>query len=231
MKSNNYFQRLHPYREALQALLYDNPIGLSATEIANRLVISDAECQDLLKNEQMRESVDVDLSDGNLIYKFKGKSNPNLTIEEGLNIAKRRKFVVKLREGVAVFLSIGIGITISIKITQLNIFFMPENAKNSKVNVLENKNEERGNFNELRIEAKITATKIKDLINEKEDLISRISKMQSLSSALDCSRYWRGDNTCYIEGRLLTEASFDREIAQMKLRIAQINEILDSYKK
>ncbi|MBC6472866.1 MAG: hypothetical protein GDA48_08625 [Hormoscilla sp. GM102CHS1] len=75
----------------------------------------------------------------------------------------------------------------------------------------------------------MAAQKLAELKDERDDLDRRIAHMISLADRNNCSKDWNQGKTCYLEGRLLSRAEFDRELAQMRLRISQINEILSLY--
>ncbi|MGK7899825.1 MAG: hypothetical protein AB4352_00150 [Hormoscilla sp.] len=75
-------------------------------------------------------------------------------------------------------------------------------------------------------EAEMAGERSSELENELYDLERRIAHMKCIAAQADCNKHWNQGNTCYLEGRLLSRAEFDRELAQMRLRISQINEIL-----
>lgn len=71
-------------------------------------------------------------------------------------------------------------------------------------------------------EAEMAAQRSSELKNERYDLERRIAHMKCIAAKADCSKDWNQGRTCYLEGRLLSRAEFDRELAQMKLMIRQI---------
>ncbi|MBC6423438.1 MAG: hypothetical protein GDA43_10130 [Hormoscilla sp. SP5CHS1] len=77
-------------------------------------------------------------------------------------------------------------------------------------------------------ELEIAAQKRLELEDERRDLAQRLAHMKSIAAKADCSTDWSQGKTCYLEGRLLSRAAFDRELAQMRLRISQLDEILSS---
>jgi len=72
------------------------------------------------------------------------------------------------------------------------------------------------------VEVEMAAQRSSELETERYDLERRIAHMKCIAAKADCNKDWNQGNTCYLEGRLLSRAQFDRELARMKLMIRQI---------
>jgi hypothetical protein len=57
--------------------------------------------------------------------------------------------------------------------------------------------------------------------------INRVSLMES--QRLKCYKNWLEDESCYITNRLLTESEFERELAEIKLEISKLTELISLY--
>ncbi|WP_414573004.1 hypothetical protein [Nostoc sp. CCY 9925] len=191
-----------PYREALHTLLCNYPNGLSALEIAEKLGISNSECNRLLKSEQIRDDIDADPSTGILIFKTKVTIPPINTLNKALIIAKQSKFLLKAKLAL-ILLSASI-VCFSIIANNLNIF----------ISFLKP--------NKAEIESELSKQNKIEIRNEIDDLNQRIRNIRSVAEISKCRIYWDNSQTCYIEGRLLTQSEFEKEIDEMKLQISQL---------
>ncbi len=208
---------IHPYREALHTLLSGYPEGLSAIAIASQLGLSKTECDRLLHSEQMRDAIEADPYSGTLLFRSKSNGQPGLTLEEELERARKKHL---LRRGIKVaFLSSllsGAAIALVSVVPAIRRAIEPPPATWDP------------ELSQISAELEIAAQKRLELENERRDLAQRLAHMKSLAAKADCSTDWSQGKTCYLEGRLLSRAAFDRELAQMRLRISQLDEILSS---
>lgn len=218
----------HIYHEALHTLLYSYTDGLTAVEIANKLDISASECERLLKIEQIQDTIDADPFTGILIFKSKRTTKPAYSLEEAINMAKRRKNLLGIEFGLT-FISSALA-TFTLVSISLNISLSFGNSGIKWSSGWDSANQSQENLIQSRVEAEIANQKRIELESEKNDLDRRIQHMESVVAKLECSsKYWNQGETCYVEGRLLSQSKFDREIAEMKLQVSKLNEILSLY--
>ncbi|HBE19712.1 MAG TPA: hypothetical protein DEG17_24105 [Cyanobacteria bacterium UBA11149] len=224
-KINKLFDLQNPYREVLHTLLYSYPNGLSAREISDKLGISETECDRLLKIEQIRDAVDADPFTGTLIFKSKRTNQPKYSIEEALKMAHRYKILLGIEIGAAILSASLISFTlISIPLNISLSFGTP--SRQIQPSKSWGNSQHTEDLIKARVEAELAAQKRQGLENEKNDLNKRITHLEALVDKAQCSKYWIKNETCYMEGRLLNQAEFEKEIAQMKLEVSKINEIL-----
>ncbi|MFB2973217.1 hypothetical protein ACE1CD_30000 [Aerosakkonema sp. BLCC-F183] len=230
-KINKFFHKPHPYQEALHTLLYSYPDGLSATEIADKLGISNSECDRLLKQEQIRDTIDVEPWTGTLIFKSQITTKPRYSLKEALKMAKRLKFLLGVEISLAILSSTLVGVTLISIPLNISLSFGSSNRDDVKQisGIWHSKNNE--DLLKARVEAEIATQKRIEIENQRNDLNIRIANMESLPAKSGCSKYWLQGQTCYLEGRLLSQAEFEREMAEMRLEVSKLNEILSLYSK
>jgi CTP-dependent riboflavin kinase len=208
----------HPYREALHTLLYDYPKGLSSIDIADRLNISDGECNDLLRLEQIRDAIDVDPYSGTLIYKSKRKIRPKFSLSKAIAIARHHQAMTIIKIASTLF-----AVTlISINISNITVNFgFPGKAPKEKQNLDEKSRRSLVN-------KKLAEQEKSELASVRDDLNRRINDMMAVVISGDCTSSWGEDKTCYIEGRLLNKAEVESELKEMKLEVKKIQEQYNS---
>jgi DNA-binding Lrp family transcriptional regulator len=205
----NKLKKEHPYREALHILLYDYPQGLSAQDIAEKLNISDIDCQNLLRIEEITDAINVDPYTGTLIY----RSQKIISSEISLSEAIRRIYLNKVLTGVHFFIITIIAITACVYIYPQVIQYLQERSLKSRADV------------------EIAAQNKSELLSQRDYLKMRIIKMEAVNRSITCESDWKQERTCYTEGRLLSKKVFNRELKEMRVELRKINELLtNSYK-
>jgi hypothetical protein len=222
-----YLNKPDKYKEPLHILLYSYPHGLSSVDIADQLQISDDQCQELLKIEQIRNAIEVDPFSGTLIYKTKRQIQPNKTFSEALQEVKESdKIKFSLADLKFILLGLTIPVIIIIKIS-INVFI----SHIEKVPQIVINQPYSQDLTDKRVEAELASQKKIELEKERDDLNKRIEHLQDIAKKNNCLKLWIERDQCYLEGRLMTQEKFDKEIAQMKLDVTKINEILAVYSK
>ncbi|GAB1542599.1 hypothetical protein NUACC21_52730 [Scytonema sp. NUACC21] len=213
----------HPYQEALHILLYNNPNGLSAQEIVEKLGISTSECNSLLEIEQIRDTIDADPLTGTLIFKTKASTIPSKSLDDALKNAYKRKMLSITKLGLTLFSTSLISCTILTISVNVFISFDKQNYDvNQYKSTPWHNNQSKETLNKARIEAELAKQKKIEKSNEINDLNQRILNIKSIAKNSKCSIYWDKSQTCYIEGRLLTQTEFEREIDEMKMQISEL---------
>lgn len=202
------FKGKQHYRDSLHLLLQKYSDGLPLAEISDVLKITDDECRKLIAEEEGRGILDVRFDGASIpLYISKRKISPSLSTSEISDASSGFKYLLIL--GIALML---------LCLLWLN-GLSHEAAQNtvtpSKVDVPEYR------------DARTAARKIAKYKSERSDLETRVSLMES--QRLKCYKNWLESESCYITNRLLTEAEFERELAEIKLRISQLNESISFY--
>ncbi|MBC6472863.1 MAG: hypothetical protein GDA48_08610 [Hormoscilla sp. GM102CHS1] len=216
LRKNTAADNIHPYREALHTLLSGYPEGLSAIAIASQLGLSEKECDRLLHSEQMRDAIEADPYSGKLLFRSKSNSQPGLTLEQELERARQKLRRRRIKVAFLSSLLSGAAIALVAVVPAIRRAIEPPPATWAP------------EWIQTRAELEIAAQKRLELEEERSDLAQRLAHMKSIAAKADCSTDWSQEKTCYLEGRLLSRAAFDRELAQMRLRISQLDEILSS---
>ncbi|MGK7899827.1 MAG: hypothetical protein AB4352_00160 [Hormoscilla sp.] len=216
LKKKTAADNIHPYREALHTLLSGDPEGLSAIAIASHLGLSEKECDRLLHSEQMRDAIEADPYSGKLLFRSKSNSQPDLTLEEELERARQKLRRRRIKVAFLSSLLSGAAIALVAVVPAIRRAIEPPAATWDP------------EWSQISAELEIAAQKRLELEEERRDLAQRLAHMKTIAAKADCSTDWSQGKTCYLEGRLLSRAAFDRELAQMRLRISQLDEILSS---
>jgi hypothetical protein len=160
------------------------------------------------KKEEERGTLDV-IFDGasTPLYISKRTISPSLFVSESSDASSGFKYLLLL--GIAlIFLCL-------LWLNGLSHEAAQNTVKPSKVDVPEYRN------------ARAAVRKIAKYKSERSDLESRVSLMES--QKLKCYKNWLESESCYITNRLLTEAEFERELAEIKLEISKLNELISLY--
>ncbi|MDJ1172393.1 hypothetical protein PMG71_23465 [Roseofilum sp. BLCC_M154] len=228
MLRNLFPYRKHPYQEALHTLLYDFPEGLSEEEIVQKLKISKRSGQQLLRKEQIEDRIHADPYSGILIYQSKQNKQPIRSLSEEIKMAKSnhiinilKVFVISVSAAFGIiFVSIKVFVFVNVNIVSIvNI-----NPKLPETQILQTQSPP--NLIRSRVDAKLATEKRLELVATKEDLDRRIKQMLFWAEDENCESFWKKADTCYIEGRLLSQVKFEDEIEEMKLQVTQIEEDL-----
>lgn len=159
------------YRDALYALLYDKPTGLSEGEIASKLNISESDCHNLLYFGEREELSGRTDERGVTLYTTRHTAAPPHSFEYELKLLKQNKHPILkflLSVGLVLLLLLGTAFLVSPYLSDSN---------NSAIAAINDRIEQ----------IKVSATQLK------------------------CEWYWRSGDSCYVDGRLLTKAQFQRE--------------------
>ena len=220
---SSIIQKEHLYRESLHTLLYSYPEGLSAIDIAGKLNLSDSECEKLLYLEQIRDAIDADPYSGILIYTSKRVTKPNCSLSKAIAMARHNQSLTIFK----VFSCFSFAL-ISTTLISININLNKSFSGSEKIKQDSTTNIESTPI-QARSDAKLTVQRRLQLESEKNYLDRRIMQMQSLATDKDCASIWQQDKVCNIEGQFLSKLKFEREIAEMKLKMIKINEVLAPY--
>lgn len=208
--------KLHPissYQNALHTLLKRKSDGLSSIEIAKFLNISNAKCEKLLYQEQLRETLDVDPYSGTLIYRSKLDISNN-SLDEEIRIA-RKKYLLNRIKSMEVKATFTIGLSLlTIRIANVNIG-LPRFKQQDSIPVIESKSEtliEDNNYDSINLE-------IERLNQIRQTLISGYNRET-------CAFEWNNSDTCYIQNRLYTKTEFENRLDSIEKRIKQIEKSL-----
>lgn len=231
MLRNLFASRKHPYQEALHTLLYEFPEGLSEEEIVEKLKIPKRSGQQLLRREQINDRIHADPYTGILIYQSKQNKEPIRSLSEAIKMAERNHSITVFQ----VF-SVSLFSLISTTLLSINIYV---NTKSPEIQVSQTKSPNRVEFQppsfgivtdrnliRSRVDGKLATEKRLELVATKEDLDRRIKQMLFWAEDENCESFWKKAETCYIEGRLLSQVKFEDEIKEMKLQVTQIEEYL-----
>jgi hypothetical protein len=109
----NISKKYAVYRDALHALLYQNPTGISEAEIANKLEISQSDCHELLHfGEIRRQEIWGNVNDrGMILYNTRQTERPPNSFEQELKILKHNQQPILkslIRAGFVLLLVLGI---------------------------------------------------------------------------------------------------------------------------
>lgn len=211
--------RNHPYREALQALLYAYSTGLTLREIADKLEISELKCRKLLSSEELNETIKSDPFTGKVLYTLTRRVKPTDSFESILQKSHKnniKNVFIQYSSGIALVAIIAISailfkantLVINFKNKQQIGYHLPESVKKE----IEFKSLSRDSYRSLK--------KLKDLKR-------RIHVLQATAIHKQCIKYWSTGDTCYIKGRLLSQKKFNDEIAEMNQVINKIEKNLD----
>lgn len=203
------FKGKQHYRDSLHLLLQKYSDGLPLAEISDVLKITDDECRKLIAEEEGRGILDVRFDGASTpLYISKRKTSPSLSTSEISDASSGFKYLLLL------------GITL-IFLCLLWLSGLSHDADQntatppSKVDVLEYG------------KAKISARKVAKYKSERSDLETRVSLMES--QRIKCYKDWLEGESCYITNRLLSEAEFERELAEINFEISRLNELISLY--
>ena len=206
-KNRKCHYKMHPYHDALHYILYYSKDGLTTEEVADKLKISDLECEHLLKTEQVLDNLNVNPFTGILIYKTKQNTQPTGSLDEILKKAKKTKIISTMKKLIVTFSSIA---SFTIVPITFNVSLFP---KKPNIDVFDF-------YIEPSVKKELDRRNTIKRENKMNDLIHRIRGLQL--SSVDCEEIWDKNKTCYIEGRLLTKNEVETEINQMTDMINQI---------
>jgi hypothetical protein len=202
------FKGKQHYRDSLHLLLQKYSDGLPLAEISDVLKITDDDCRKLVAEEEVRGTLDVRFDGASIpLYISKRKISPSLSTSEISDASSGFKYLLLL--GITlIFLCL-------LWLNGLSHKSVQNTATPSKVDVPE------------YVEAKISARKVAKYKSERSDLESRVFRMES--QKVKCYKNWLESESCYITNRLLTEAEFERELAEIKFEISRLNELISLY--
>ena len=77
--------------------------------------------------------------------------------------------------------------------------------------------------------AKVASREIARLQQEATALRTRIASWRDAVRGTDCRAKWSVGETCYLNGRLMSETGYEREAAKLDVRSKEISHLLSSY--
>lgn len=198
------FKTKENYRNYLHQILQSYSDGLSLAEISDVLKITDNVCEKLIAEEEKRGTLAVNFDkDSTPLYISKRKISASQSLEKNSWFKYLVVLVIAL---IVLFLFL------------LNGIFhqASENlAPQSKIDL------------PTYVNAKIAAKKIAKYKSDRTDLENRLGIMES--QRMKCYDDWLESKSCYITNRLLSEAEFERELAEINLEISKLNELISLY--
>ena len=229
------FRQKQNYKTRLHLLLQANPDGLPIAEIADLLQLNDTKCKYLIAEEEARGTVDVKIADSEIPLYFSKRKVMISQDSIDRYALPNTKFLVIGCVAILLGLFVLSGWLYEFKYPQDSLtstyMDLPSSVQHKESNKksLNYRSQQHDiNLSEY-VEGKIAKKKISEYETKRIDLEKRVELMEE--QKYSCYKDWFTNQPCYITNRLLNKEQFERELAEMKLEISKLSELISFYKK
>jgi hypothetical protein len=217
-KNHNVDETPLELREALHALLFEHPDGLTTADVAVKFALRTNQTQELLDIEAAQGLIDIQVDEvGMVIYKTNCRSVPvrdatSARVAYFASRSLRTKRAQRILFALCASIT-GCGVILGVAVL----------VRQTVASLQTNKTVTA----EERVEAQIAKERRAEWTREAEDIEHRIAGFDAEAASQSCATNWSRGDTCYMSHRFLKKAEFDEERARMSLRAAEVRRLLE----